>query len=138
MGVMQLTFFTDLLVVFSLVAGIAITSPIPFGTYDRRREETPSPHIFCITWNGRRLCERFELPVDRRHPESLSLPNAYLSTVTGSGSDEDRQIRRIMDVEGDAKVIESEQAWLVPDVQVVLCFVLLCCLIEGIVSGLKW
>lgn len=138
---MRLTAYTDLLAVFVLLAGTAIASPIPSGTYERRREDKSSPHIFCVTRNDRRLCEKFELPVARRYSESLSPHNAYSSTIIGSGSlisDKDRQIRRIMDVKGDAEVIESRQPWLIPDVQVVLWFVLLCCLTEGVVSGFKW
>lgn len=71
----------------------------------------------------------------------LSPHNAYSSTIIGSSqliSEEDRQMRRIMDVKADAKVIISRQPWLIPDVQVVLWFVLLCCLTEGTVSGFRW
>lgn len=141
MGIMRLTSYTHILALFVLLAGIAIASPIHAGSYDRQRLDTTSPRIFCTTWNDRTLCEKFELPVFRRHSLPLPPHNAYSSTIIGSGqliSEEDRQIRRIMDVKGDAKVIKSRHPWLIPDVQVVLWFILLCCLTEGIVSGSRW
>lgn len=138
---MRLTAYTDLLALFVLLAGIATASPIPFGSHDRRPSDTTSPHIFCITWNDRRLCEKFKLPVNRQRSTPQPPHNAYSSTIIGFGqliSEEDWQIRRIMDVKGDAKVVVSRQPWLIPDVQVVLWFVLLCCLTEGMVSGFRW
>ena len=140
---MRLTSYTDVLALCVLLAGIATASPIPLGSYDWQRTDTTSPHISCITWNDRRLCEKFELPIVRRQ-STPSLPppdDAYSSTIIGSGqlvSEEDRQICRIMDVKGDAEIVTIRQPWLITDVQVVLWFVLLCCLTEGVVSGFRW
>jgi hypothetical protein len=138
---MRLTSYTNTLALCALLVGIATAFPISSESYDHRRADTTSPRIFCITWNDRRLCEKFELPIVRRQ-STPSLPhNACSGTVIGSGqlvSEEDRQIRRIMDFKGDSEVVKTRQPWLIPDVQVVLWFVLLCCLTEGIVSGFRW
>lgn len=141
MGIMRLTSYTNIFAPFVLLAGVTTASPIPFRSYDPRRADTTSPRIFCVTWNDPRLCEKFELPIVRRQ-STPSLPHtSYSGTIIGSGplvSEEDRQIRRIMDVKGDAEFVTTRQPWLIPDVQVVLWFVLLCCLTEGIVSGFRW
>lgn len=72
---------------------------------------------------------------------SPSPQDRFSSTIIASGSlvsDEDRQIQRVMDVKEDETTAGSERPWLNPDVQVVLWFVVLCCLTQGIVTGLRW
>lgn len=116
-----------------LLMDSVITSPIPFRHFDRRREDTMSPHIFCAAWNSKKVCEKFDTAIVR--PASTALNIIEPSQL---GSEEDRQIRRIMDIKGGAKSDESKQSWLTPDAQVILWLLLLCCLIEGTVSGLQW
>ncbi|KAJ4987091.1 hypothetical protein SVAN01_07379 [Stagonosporopsis vannaccii] len=71
---------------------------------------------------------------------TIRLVTRFANAIIGSGplvSEEDRQIQRIMDVK-EPHLEGTENSWLTPDVQVVFWFVLLCCLVEGIVSGFHW
>ncbi|KAF2622455.1 hypothetical protein BU25DRAFT_415188 [Macroventuria anomochaeta] len=43
-----------------------------------------------------------------------------------------------MDAKGKEITTGSEKSWLTSDFQVVLWFVLLCCLFEGIATGFRW
>lgn len=137
---MQLTFYTVLLAFLVLAVGITTASPIPSSCFDHRRRGATSPRIFCTTWNGKKVCEKFEVPVVRRSSTPPS-QNRFSATIISSGqlvSKEVRQIQRIMNVKGEVKSVKSDEPWLLPDVQVVLWFVLLCCLTEGMVSGFRW
>ncbi|KAF1923192.1 uncharacterized protein M421DRAFT_328840 [Didymella exigua CBS 183.55] len=124
--------------------GIVTTSPTStgtLGTQDRRRGDTPSSRIFCATWSGTKACEKFEATIVRHSSTVHSLRNSFSRTVIGSGqliSKDYRQIHRIMEVENDAKATNSEKPFLAPDVQVILWFVLLCCLTEGMVLLFRW
>ncbi|OSS48630.1 hypothetical protein B5807_06951 [Epicoccum nigrum] len=51
---------------------------------------------------------------------------------------DEQQIQRIMEVKVDVHNAGAQRPWSVPDVQVVLWFILLCCLTEGIVVGVRW
>jgi hypothetical protein len=51
---------------------------------------------------------------------------------------DEQQIQRIMEVKVDVHTAGAQRPWDIPDVQVVLWFILLCCLTEGIVVGARW
>jgi hypothetical protein len=51
---------------------------------------------------------------------------------------DEQQIQRIMEVKVDVHNAGAQRPWDIPDVQVVLWFILLCCLTEGIVVGVRW
>jgi hypothetical protein len=51
---------------------------------------------------------------------------------------DEQQIQRIMEVKMDVHNAGAQRPWDIPDVQVVLWFILLCCLTEGIVVGVRW
>ena len=130
-----------------LSVSIAAAFPLPSSTTKSEHSTPTSPRIYCTTSNDHHICTRFQAPIIRRLPCTASHGHIPLSsqTIVGSGSldsEEERQIRRIMDLKSSQnsqdKAEEPGTWWSIPDVQVVLWFVLLCCAVEGIVSGFIW
>ena len=135
------------LLVTLLSVSIAAAFPVPSSTTRSEHSSPNSPHIRCTTLNDHSTCTKFSVPITRHLPCTTSHDHIPLSsqTIVGSGSldpEEERQIRRIMDLKSSQsaqdKAEEPETWWSMPDVQVVLWFVLLCCAVEGIVSGFIW
>lgn len=137
---------TNLFALFILLTGVATTSPLPSGNLrdpgcHDRQGQTSSPRILCTTWNGRKACEKFAVPIVYRSSIRQPALNSFSSVVVGSGrliSEEHRQTSRIMDMEDAPDVIDRNNSLFTPDIQVVLWFILLCCLAEGVVSGFRW
>lgn len=135
--------FFRLVLLYLLVGvfvGIATAFPI-LAVFTKETESTSaSPRISCIILDGRNICHGFDASVIHGNG-SPSLHDSFSSTVEGSSSlvsEEERQVRRIMDVKQEHRNEEKEKSWLTPDLQVVLWFVLLCCFTEGIASGFTW
>lgn len=120
---------------------IATALPVPLVATLRPASAWTSPHVSCIEFNDRIICKKFELPVNHRKFTTPSSHDQFSSTIIGSGQvmlEEDRQIRRIMDVKEQRARDGERTLWSIPDVQVVLWFILLCCLTEGLVVGFRW
>lgn len=121
--------------------------------------QSTTPRIACTTLPTHTFCMKFHSPVDRPRtrtcPPPSSSPQAqFSSTIIGTGklaSAEDAQILRIMDGSGSSVMTEAHnqgkmhqqqrqkgEEWVLPDVQVVMWFVLLCCLAEGASKGFQW
>lgn len=136
--------FVSLLLV--LIVGIASAFPLPPDASSYRASASTSPRISCTTLDNGLACRKFQVPIVHRKATipSLQVPLLDTSTWPSSLVEEDREIQRIMDVK-IAKVQHSERVqhnerkpWSIPDVQVVLWFIILCCLTEGIVMGFRW
>ena len=100
-----------------------------------------SPHIFCEQAETRTLCEKFEVPIRQPYIRGSRETDRFSGTIMGHGyliPPDEQQIQRIMEVKVDVHNAEARRPWNVPDVQVVLWFILLCCLTEGIVVGVRW
>lgn len=106
------------------------------------RETLPSsPHISCKQSNTRVLCEKFEVPIRQPHIQGSHETDRFSGTIMGHGylvPPDEQQIQRIMEVKVDVHNDGAQRPWDIPDVQVVLWFILLCCLTEGIVVGARW
>ncbi|KAH6644485.1 hypothetical protein C7974DRAFT_21777 [Boeremia exigua] len=115
-------------------------SPISFESSYTTQKPTVSSPTLCTSLKDQFACTRFEASI--AHP--VPPPSSPLEQISNAVvrpdlllSDEERQIRRVMDVKGQAK--SAEKLWLTPEIQVVLWFLLLCCLMELIVFGLhRW
>jgi hypothetical protein len=136
--------FSRLVLLYFLIVvfvGSATASPIPSAFRTSAETASTSPRISCTTINDRNTCHRFDVPIIQQNA-SPSPHVSFSSTIIGSGSlvseGEERQIRRIMDIKDKHKNENTEKPWMTPDIQVVLWFVLLCCLTEGIASGYQW
>ena len=106
------------------------------------RETLPSsPHISCNKSNTCVLCEKFEVPIRQPYIQGAHDTDRFSGTIMGHGylvPPDERQIQRIMEVKVDVHTAGVQRPWDIPDVQVVLWFILLCCLTEGIVVGVRW
>ena len=139
-------------VVLAIVLALVGASPLPFrwadvilrssSTLSLSRETLPtSPHIFCEQGETRTLCEKFEVPIRHPHIQGSHETDRFSDTIMGHGyliPPDEQQIQRIMEVKVDVHNAEAQRPWDIPDVQVVLWFILLCCLAEGIVVGVRW
>ena len=133
--------------VLAVLLALVGASPLPFRWEDAllrssltlfsSRETLPtSPHIFCEQKERRTLCEKSEVPIQELHET-----DRFSGTIMGHGyliPPDEQQIQRIMEVKVDVHNAGAQRPWSVPDVQVVLWFILLCCLTEGIVVGVRW
>jgi hypothetical protein len=100
-----------------------------------------SPHISCKQLNTRVLCEKFEVPIRQPYIQGSHETDRFSGTIMGHGyliPPDEQQIQRIMEVKVDVHNAGAQRPWDIPDVQVVLWFILLCCLTEGIVVGVRW
>lgn len=124
----------------ALISFLLVYTVVAYPLLAHPSLESTSPRISCTFVHARRHCARFQLPIPRRMPPLSPLLKQLPNAIIGSGpltSEEDHQIQRIMDVKEPISE-GSEGTWLIPDVQVVLWFVVLCCFMEGIVSGFSW
>ncbi len=133
---MQHLVYITLIAVLLLCGSFVAALPIPFETsYDTQTPSIPQ-RVPCPLSSNCNLCKELQLPILPRWSTSRS--HVLVSdNVIGSGpltSEQTQQIRSIMDFKEEP----SDRSWLIPDVQVVLWFVLLCCFMEGILSGFHW
>lgn len=145
-SIMQSSFEPFAFLLLALLASSAYALPIlpshtthPFAILSPDTTSV-SPRISCINLKGQSICERFEIRIPLQEFTASSLYTRPFNSVKGSEllSAEDRQIHRIMEAkEGEIRV-SDEQPWMTPDIQVVLWFIFLCCLMEGTLSGFRW
>jgi hypothetical protein len=129
-----------LLMLFPLILEFVDALPI----YSELENINASPRISCLKLDDKDLvCKKFSIPFVRLNGD-YPITSPSQSTTLDSIQDthftatEEQQIQRIMDTDQRERKEESRSLWSMPDVQVVLWFVLLCCLTEGLVAGFQW